>query len=330
MKKILCLIIILTISSLNAFSLKENLIKGKVGDYVVTEQGGTLSVLLIRSLTSNYLILEEIDAPALQWDLKQGTWKDWISQDAPGHTAWMTYLINLKTNELEECYSHSQGVWLPAKDPHHFLPRLLTLSLQKTPLSNRKKIGPPPSAGEDDRRSIWNPSVIIEGKKIDKPSITAWTTKWPTDGSLISECEIELYFATLTFPVWIEVKSPHYKVSLRAVDAGHTMLSPRPLVFLQSPLILGPAIFKKDQLELLVHCPPYYSSLKLLAVDLSHPDHPLTEIIQSPELKSLQTTLSIPEKILENNLVRGHRYRWVLVPIAYPELVIYSDQVFQW
>jgi hypothetical protein len=330
MKRLLFVITFLAFSCLNAFSLKDKIINGAPGDYVVTEQGGTFSVLLIRALTPTHLFLEEIDVPSINRKSSDGTWKEWIAKEAPGHTAWFIYTIDLKTDQLQECYSYSDSVWLPVQDPQHFLPKLLSLSLQKTPPAERKRIGHTPEYGEEDRRSIWNPSVIVEGKKLDQAAITAWKAKWPKDGSLISGCEVELYFSAPAFPVWIEVKSPHYKVSLRAVDSGHSMSSPRPMVLQQSPLILGSGIWKKDRMELLVHCPTYYTALKLCAVDLSDATRPLIELVQSAPVETLQSTIHIPENTLDDSLIKGHKYRWVLIPTAFPSIVIYSDQVFQW
>jgi hypothetical protein len=330
MKKLLFLITFLSISILNAFSLKDKMVNGLPGDYVVTEQGGTSSVLLIRALTPTHLILEEIDVPSLSRKSSDGSWKEWIAQEAPGHTAWITYIVDLESCQLQECYSHSQGVWLPARDPQHFLPRLLSLSLQKTPQDSRKRIGAPPESGQEDRRSVWNPPVVVEGQKLDKAAITAWKTKWPSDNSLIADCEIELYFSAQPFPVWIEIKSPHYKASLRAVDSGHNMTSPQPIFFQQSPLILGPAMWKKDRMELLVHCPTYYSDLKVYAMDLTDPKHPLVELIESTPIKTAESILQVSEKTLDQNLVKGHQYRWVLIPVTFPTIVIYSEQVFRW
>jgi len=234
MRPVFLLITIFYISFINAFSLKDKLIKGNPGDYVVTEQVGTSSVLLIRTVTPTYMILEEIDTPATSKKPDGCSWKEWIADGAPGHIAWTTYLIDLQTEELKECYSRSpetlRPIWLPINDPYHFLPRLLSLPLNKTAHENLKRIGPSPSPGELDHRAIWSPSLVVEGKKIDKPSMTAWQTRWPHDDSLLSECAIELYFSSLPFPVWIEVRSPHYKVSLRAIDSGHGMVSPYPIL----------------------------------------------------------------------------------------------------
>ncbi len=330
MKKLVILIAVLSISIINAFSLKDKIINGAPGDYAVTEQGGTSSVLLIRALTPTHLILEEIDVPTLSRKSSDVSWKEWVALEAPGHTAWITYIIDLKNNQLQECYSYSQGVWLPTNDSFHFLPKLLSLSLQKTSQDQRKRIGPPPAAGEEDRRSIWTPSVIVEGKKVDKADITAWKTKWPSDGTLISGCEIEVYFSSQAFPVWIEVKSPHYKASLRMVDSGHQMSSPMPLVFQQSPMILGSGIWTKKSIELMIHCPTYFSGYKIFASDQTDEKHPLIEIAQAAPLTSAESILKISEKTLDENLIKGHEYRWVLVPVAFPSLVVYSEQVFQW
>lgn len=330
MYKLIFVITIFSISLLSGFTVKDKIMNGTPGDYVVTEQGGTSCVLIIRSLTSTHLILEEIDVPSIHRKSSDGSWKEWIAQEAPGHTAWISYIIDLKANQLRECYSYTQGVWLPTKDPHHFLPRLLSLSLQKTTHDQRKRVGAPPQQGEEDRRSIWNPTVVVEGKKLDKASITAWKTKWPSDGSLIAGCEIELYFSSQPFPVWIEVRSPHYKASVRAIDSGQAMSSPKPIVFQESPLLLGPGIWKKDQIELLVHCPTYYTALKVYAVEVSDGKKSLIELGQSPVLESTHSTFTISETVLKRRLVKGHQYRWVLVPVAFPSMIIYSDQVFQW
>ncbi len=330
MKRLLLIIAIFSVSFINAFSLKDKIINGKNGDYVVTEQGGTSSVLIIRSLSSTHLILEEIDVPSLNRKPSEGSWKEWVAQDAPGHTAWTLYIVDLKTNKLQECYSHTDGVWLSTQDPQHFLPRLLTLSLQKTAQEERKRIGPPPGSGDEDRRSIWNPAVVIDGQKLDKPVITAWNTRWPQDGSIIAGCEIELYFSSAAFPVWIEVRSPHYKASLRAIDSGTGINSPRPIVFQQSPLILGSSALKENHMELFLHCPTYYNSLKVYAVDLSDPRRPLIKLSQVDTVEKDQTTLQIPQQILQSNLIKGHRYRWVVIPAPFRSMVIYSDQIFEW
>jgi hypothetical protein len=329
MKRSILIISILLTTFLNGFSLKDKIIKGNPGDYVVTEQMGTYTVLLIRSLTDRHLLLEEIDVPTLNYDPQTSTWKDWISQEAPGHTAWVSYLIDLDQNKLLESYSYSRGAWLYAEDPNNFLARLMTLSLEKTPLDKRKRIGPPPN-GDEDHRALWMPSVVFEGKKIDKSPVTAWTTKWPHDSSIISGCEIEVYFSGFAFPYWIEIKSPHYRASIRTLDSGRQMSSPKGIVFQQPPFFIGGSKDKQEFLELHIHCPFYYSQVKILAVDLSVPSHPMVEIAQAAPGKSPEINLLVPKKTLEHKLQKGHQYRWVLISSLYPDVVVYSEIPFQW
>jgi len=315
---------------LNAFSLKEKLIKGNVGDYVVTEQQGTYTVLILRSLHPTHLILEEIDIPTINHNPKDMSWKEWVSKQAPGNTAWVTYLIDTETNKLLECYSHTRHSWIYASDPNNFMTRLLTLSLEKTPDHKRKRIGPPPSAEESDRRSLWIPAITWEGKKMDKSPITAWSTQWPKDGSILSGCQVELYFNNFSFPYWIEIKSPHYKASIQTIDSGTEMHSPQPLVFQQTPFFIGSHQLKKELLELHVHCPVYFPSIHLFAVDLSAGEHPLIEIADATHSSSSELIVNIPETMLNTKLQKGHLYKWVLIPVENPHLVIYSENIFEW
>ena len=329
MRRAVLILSILITTLLNAFSLKDKIIKGNPGDYVVTEQMGTYTILLIRSLSDKHLLLEEIDAPTLNHEPQTSSWKEWISQEAPGHTAWVSYLIDLEKNKLLESYSHSRNAWLYAEDPNNFLSRLMTLSLEKTPLDKRKRIGPAP-LGEEDHRALWMPTVTFEGKKMEKSSITVWTTRWPSDNSIIAGCEIEVYFSGFAFPYWIEIKSPHYRAAIRTIDSGQGMTSPKPIVFQQSPFFIGSHHWNKGALEFHIHCPTYYASLRVLAMDLSVDSHPMIEITEASPQTGADVTLQIPEKTLETKLQKGHHYRWVLISTQYPGVVIYSDALFKW
>jgi hypothetical protein len=332
MKRAILIVSILLTTFLNAFSLKDKIIKGNPGDYVVTEQMGTYTILLIRALSDQHLFLEEIDVPTLNHDLQTTSWKEWISQEAPGHTAWVSYLIDLEKNKLIESYSHSRAAWLYTEDPNNFLSRLMTLSLEKTPLDKRKRIGPPPT-GDEDHRALWTPSVTFEGKKMEKSPITVWTTRWPYDNSIIAGCEIEVYFSGFAFPYWIEIKSPHYKAAIRTIDTGCEMTSPKAIVFQQSPFFIGSHQMNQGSLEFHIHCPSYYSNVRVMAMDLSVDSHPMVEIAQIAETSpktGADVTLQIPEKTLENKLQKGHHYRWVLISTQYPGVVIYSDNLFKW
>jgi|CXWL01.1.fsa_nt_gi hypothetical protein len=223
---------------LSSFSLKDKLVKGNIGDYVVTEQGKIYTVLLIRALNENSLILEEISIPETDIDLKKISWKQWVESKAPGNTSWTAYEINLQTHELVEEYSYSRHAFLYTDDPNHFLAKLLSLNLKPTPEDKRRRIGPPPLEDETDHRKFWNPPVVMEGQQIKKPALNSWTARWPNDGTILSNCEVELYFGTFPFPYWIDVKSPHYRASIRTIDSGNHLISPMPPMPQQSAVRL--------------------------------------------------------------------------------------------
>ncbi len=116
MKRVILIVSILLTTFLNAFSLKDKLVKGNPGDYVVTEQMGTYTILVIRSISDHHILLEEIDAPKLNLDPQPASWKEWILKK-PGHTAWVSYLIDLEKNKLLESYSHARSAGSMPKIP---------------------------------------------------------------------------------------------------------------------------------------------------------------------------------------------------------------------
>lgn len=208
------LIIFLFLSgSLQAMTLKERVLAAEAGDYVVTEQAKNYSLLLIRQKSEGRLILEEISTPQLQT-----SWKQWVLDRAPGATAWVVYEIDLKADKLLDSYSFTHNGWLYMEEGSHFLTKLLTLPLKKVERAQRKRIGPAPLAGEDDRRSVWMPHA------------EAFQTTWPDDSSRIASSKIDVYFTSSPFPTWIEVHEGHYDFKIRALETGKGLESPRKMV----------------------------------------------------------------------------------------------------
>lgn len=228
MKKIIYYLFVSLCPLLQGGSLKERFQEAQPGDYSVTAQENTYSLLLVRSV-SDRLLLEEISVPEKQIDLKKVNWREWLMRRAPGHTSWTLYTLDLKDGKLLDCFSYSKKEWVYLENQDQFLARLLQLDLQMTPEKERKRIGPK-SSGETDRRKIWSPALICEGKKSECAAFTVMHTYWPEDDSPLSGCRIELYFdqarPAFPFPYWIEVKSPHYAYKVRAVDSGHHLTSP--------------------------------------------------------------------------------------------------------
>jgi hypothetical protein len=77
-------------------TLKDRLIQAQAGDYIVSDQGGTYSLILIRYVDEDQLILEEIAVEQKAINLKKTTWKNWIENRAPGALSWVTLVIDLK------------------------------------------------------------------------------------------------------------------------------------------------------------------------------------------------------------------------------------------
>jgi len=213
----------------SSFSLKEKIDQAQIGDFIVSQQSKNYYILFIRHLDASILQLEEISIPEAKLKSIKNQWQDWIKQGAPGHTAWVVYTIDLKKNEMKECYSFNRKGWLSINQQEAFLIALFSLPLEPVASSQRRRIGPPPINGEIDRRAMWNPPVIINGKKGSQPNIKVFTTNWPDDDSPLAHCKLELYFdgkrPDFLFPCWIEISTPHYTQNVRIIDSGTGMHS---------------------------------------------------------------------------------------------------------
>lgn len=330
MRVIFIILSVFALSFANALSLKDKVIKGEIGDYVVTEQGKVYTVLLIRAVTESRLILEEISVPESDGILDRISWKEWIESKAPGNTSWMAYEIDLKTNELIEGYSYSRRAYLYTGDPNHFLAKLLALSLKPTPEDKRRRIGPPPSEEETDHRAFWLPSVFFEGKQQKKPSLSSWIGRWPNDGSILANCEVEFYFGNFSFPYWIDVKSPHYRASIRTVDSGHHLNSPMPPMPQRPPEFLGRASWQNKKIEIKLKCPAHYPSLNVFVIDLTAESQAPIPLKTSQTRKDDLVTVEITEETLQAVLQKGHKYHWIVVPEDTSSVLAESEEIFIW
>lgn len=316
-------------------SLKEKLAQAQIGDFIVTAQEGNYSVLSVRSLTKDNLVLEEISIPSKQIDLKQINWKEWVKNRALGHSSWTLLEIDLQTGNLIECFSVSKNAWLYLDQSEQFLTRLLSLPLQSISQNERKKIGPQPLNGEPDRRSCWNPPLIVEGKKQDKAKFDVMRTQWPDDGTQLARCTIELYFAThshaFAFPYWLEVQSPHYAFKMRIIDSGRGLTSS-----LQGPIphrtarFLGTAQKAENAWTLRVNAPSYISKMHLFVLDVSDKTKPMLPVRCSTKKgQKEEIAFEIPTAELKMLLTPGNRYQWILVPEG-NSLFVESDEMFVW
>jgi hypothetical protein len=212
--------------------LRDNLKKAEPGDFIVTVQNKTCTLLHIHHKEGNVLTIEEISLPIAKAKQIIPSWHSWVQADAPGHTSWMMYTINLN-GSVERCFSFSKGRWLDPSSTENFLGTLLNLSLRLVPLHERKKVG---NAAPGQKR-IWEPKLVVGGTIVPGVSFNAWKTRWPNDGSFLSSKTIEVYVPAENtpypsyFPYWLQISGMLGNAQLRIVDSGKGLVSPKPSLF---------------------------------------------------------------------------------------------------
>lgn len=334
--RILFSILLFCTTTLSALTLKDKFTHAEPGDYIVTEQSKNYSILFVRAINNHSIILEEISGPIKEIDVTKTSWQEWIAARAPGHTSWISYEIDLDSNHLKESFSYTQNGWLFVQDSDYLLAKLLTLKLDRVREVERKRIGPAPSSGESDTRAIWNPSVVIDGKKTGNPKSEVWRGKWPDDKTLLAGCGIDLYFdserPTFPFPYWIEIQSSHYALKVRAIDSGTGLSSPMPLLPHKSPVFLGSPQKKEHFLQFLLKSPSYYQKLNLYVIDLSSEDKTPVSIPSSRKVASEtgEILIEVEHSDLKKILISGHFYRWIVIAEEGKEGYAEMDQPFLW
>lgn len=212
--------------------LKDNLQRARAGDYVVLCAHKTDTLMLILSKDDERVVIEEIAVPARRRRDQATGWREWVAQDAPGNTSWVTYEIDLKTGKMGRYYSYTKKGWFEISDADNFLSKILNLSLHRVPEKLCKRVGPKPALGED-RRPLWHPPVIVEGRMIDGVAFNVWKTRWPKDSSDLSGKTLELYLPQENdkypsyFPYWLQISGAVGSAKVRMVDSGTNLKSPK-------------------------------------------------------------------------------------------------------
>lgn len=209
--------------------LRDNLQRTKAGDFIVAAQGKTISLLRIVRNEKGKLSLEEISAPLNVCSNPNfpHSWRSWAENGAPGNTSWVIYQIDLTTGKMESAYSYTRRTAFQIPQAENFLGNLLTLRLSVIPVSERKMVGPPPRDGPDFRK-MWQPKMVVDGCEISGVRFSGWKTRWPKDGSELSERFIYLYlpddprFASY-FPHWLEIAGFVGKAKVRIIDSGENL-----------------------------------------------------------------------------------------------------------
>lgn len=306
------------------------------GDYIVTAHDNTYSLLRLRSLDKSTLILEEVSVPSSQVQEKTINWRKWIAEKAPGHTAWTLYEIDLQKGQLIECFSCSKNGWIYLDEQEQFFAKLLTLPFTPLADSQKKKIGLQPASDEGDHRKIWNPPLIIEGKKIHNPLFDILRTRWPDDSSQLALCDIDLYFdavhSSFPFPYWIEVKSPHYAFKVRGIESGHDLASPVTKDMPRRPPEISKATEKTPAFWTIhLYAPLYHHAFHLFAIDLSSELRPPIAIPHRLQRgQKEEVALVIDTDDLKKLLQSNHRYQWAIQSDQTPSVFVKSDEIFSY
>lgn len=210
--------------------LKSELKSAKAGDYIVFEQDRLITLMHIHSIDAHTITIEEVSvqekrAPKIPW-------KEWIIKGAPKNNSWIMYEVDLKSGQILQSYSFSKNCWLESLPGENFLPTLLNLHFSRIPLDERKRVGKAPPQGERDRRSLWNPPMIAEGKFIPHVKFEGWRAKWPKDTSPLSQTTIEIYLPIgypdlpSYFPYWLQLSDQFATAKLHIIDSGTGLTSP--------------------------------------------------------------------------------------------------------
>jgi len=218
----------LLFTAMTEASLLDNLRRANKGDYIVTAQGKSYTLLHIYDRKDNILTIEEITAPMRQIQRLKKPWKEWIMQGAPNNTAWVMYAVDLNNGKMLAYYSLTKQEMYDLSQADSFLTTLLNLKLQPIPYADRRKTGLPIQSN----RPLWHPQMVVEGRPIPNVEFDAWRTQWPKDNSDLSGKEIEVYIPNENskypsyFPYWLEISGVIGNAKIRIVDSGSGMDSP--------------------------------------------------------------------------------------------------------
>lgn len=210
------------------FSIKEQFSRGKKGDFIVTLDSGIYTLLAIANNPSEEkgnknISLLEISVPQNTLDFKTISWKAWVEKGAPKSISYNIYDIDLASGKLLRSFSITKNCFFTSNEQEFFITKLLNLQLKSLKDDQRKKIGPAPLDDTLDTRALWNPPLIIDGKRQKKPLFKVYQATWPKDGSVLAGKVIDLYFDaenTIPFPYWIQISNGNVDVMLKVVDSG--------------------------------------------------------------------------------------------------------------
>lgn len=223
---ILCLLFFSNLSASDTLYLRDNLVKAQKGDYIVTNQSKTYSLLYVYDKNSDIISIQEINVPANRIPNNGFSWRNWVAEGAQGSTSRVLYNIDLKTAQIQNSYCLTQNGWIESPRQDNFFSTLLNLRLELIPIQNRRRLGTTGTPNPYDKRPVWQPKIIVDGQAIPGVILDAWKATWPKDGSELSEKNIEAYLPQENsnypsyFPYWLQVNTVVGNAKIRIIDSG--------------------------------------------------------------------------------------------------------------
>ena len=118
------LICLLSGPNLHANCLKDRFLQSEPGDYIISEQNKSLSLLRIHSIQNQTVMLEELSLPAKLAPYETAKLEKWLKSGAPGHTSWHLLEIDLEQGQILECYSFTRNAWLVLSENDSFFTKI--------------------------------------------------------------------------------------------------------------------------------------------------------------------------------------------------------------
>ncbi|WP_213357592.1 hypothetical protein [Chlamydiifrater phoenicopteri] len=186
--------------------LKEQLLTGSSGDYIVLAKGRSFSFLSLQKTLSKKIFIEEVFFPHLpqgsQQELFNLSSKDALLQKYPGTKTHLTL---------------SEENLFSLEDPKADINMLCFLNtLLHLPFS------PSPSSSKKTQETSFLP-LTIDGERSPKVPVRVFESFWPEDHSPLSGRKILIYLTDPTispFPARVVIESPRGRITIRSINLG--------------------------------------------------------------------------------------------------------------
>lgn len=228
------ILLLFSISTLSAseITLLDTIKHARSGDFIVTYQNKTYTLLCVTEVASAKIAMEEISIPSARIKLQEGfSWRQWAKQSAPLHASWLRFAILFPSGSIVDSFSLTDRGWQKVSLSDSFLPTLLNLRFEFLPEIARRRTGNPALKQKD--RPVWNPPMIVDGKPMTGVLFDVWRAHWPKDGGILSNKTIDVYLPKdndrfpIHFPYWLQVQGGVIgNTQIRIIDSGRGLVLP--------------------------------------------------------------------------------------------------------